>query len=64
MKKQRSIWVKLPLTCNKIDLSVGSYERAVIVKIKRLGYTDKINAEVNTKDHVDVTLLIVTVSKL
>ena len=56
--KAERVWVKLPCTYTQEDLPVDSNEVATIDKIKRWGYLDKIKAEVNANDNIEVTLLI------
>ena len=56
--KAERVWVKLPCTYTQEDLPVDSNEVATNDKIKRWGYLDKIKAEVNANDSIEVTLLI------
>ena len=49
--------LKLTCTYTQEDLPVDSNEVATMDKIKRWGYLDKIKAEVNTNESVEVTLL-------
>ena len=57
-KKAERVWVKLPCTYIQEDLPVDSNEVATIDKIKRWSYLDKIKAEVNANDNIEVTLFI------
>ena len=58
------VWVKLPCNYTQEDLPVDINKVAAIDKIKRWGYLDKIKAEVNVSDNIEVTLLIGAVSNL
>ena len=50
--------MKLPCTYTHNDLSVDSIKVATIDKTKRQGYLDKIKAEVNANNNIEVTVLI------
>ena len=56
--KTERVWMKLPCNYTKEDLSMNINKVATIDKIKRWGYLDKIKAEVNVNDNIEVTLLI------
>ena len=62
--KTERVWVKLLYNYTQEDLSMNINKVATIVKIKRWGYLDKVKAEVNVSDNIEVTLLIGAVSKL
>ena len=58
--KAEKVWVKLPCTYLQEDLPVDINEAAIIDKIKRWGYLDKITGEVNANNNIEVNLLIGT----
>ena len=62
--KTERVWVKLLYNYTQEDLSMNINKVATIVKIKRWGYLDKVKAELNVSDNIEVTLLIGAVSKL
>ena len=63
--KAEGVGVKLPCTYTQEDLPVDSNELATIDKMKKCNYLDKIKAELNANDNIEVFyLLVLTLSKL
>ena len=59
--KAEGVGVKLPCTYTQEHLPVDSNELATIDKMKRCSYQDKIKAEVNANDNIEVFYLLVLI---